>query len=337
MHACVIGNLLDSSVFYVRIEHLCRASRASSHVSYHYRCRDDSAPNLPRFTLISMQKIKMHELLYESVDGVQVGNNSINFVAVYETKSVKNSLEISLEVAMSTVAHVESSNADIDVYMVTDARAIALNLKIWTMSIFLDVTTTHKIIVTFHYSGEISERHLVQGCIILSNTQVVRFNAITETGPYCTSYVLPTSVMNFLDANQFALGSINATMSCTHHVKGIFLILTANAIYTCIQGLVAINEGINSETGFKLTGCLSNCEIMDMYDSDNCAVLKYHIDHCVIFSASYAFVLHANITTILFNCKSSSVYNICGTRLMLITTRVEHYFTNTDGDEHCMA
>ena len=148
---------------------------------------------------------------------------------------------------MTTIARFKSSNADIDVYMATDTNATALNLKIWTMRIFLDVTTTHKIIVTFHYSGEISELHLVQGCIILSNTQVVRFIAITETGSF-----------NFLNANHFALCSINATMGCTHHVKGVFLISTANAIRNYIQGLGAINEGINSEMGFKLTSCLSN-------------------------------------------------------------------------------
>ena len=74
---------------------------------------------------------------------------------------------------------------------------------------------------------------------------------------------------------------------------------------------------------------------MDIYDSDNCATFKYHIDLGFIFSASDAFVLRADITTILFNCKSSSVYNICGTRFALITNDVQHYFTNTGSDEHC--
>jgi hypothetical protein len=37
MHACVIGDLLDSSIFSVRIEHNCRTSRARSQVSCHYR------------------------------------------------------------------------------------------------------------------------------------------------------------------------------------------------------------------------------------------------------------------------------------------------------------
>jgi hypothetical protein len=49
--------------------------------------RDDSASVLPLLVLISMQEIKLHELLYASVGGVQCGDNNRNFEAVYETKS----------------------------------------------------------------------------------------------------------------------------------------------------------------------------------------------------------------------------------------------------------
>jgi hypothetical protein len=59
-----------------------------------------------------------------------------------------------------------------------------------------------------------------------------------------------------------------------------------------------IGIGANPEVGYVLTNCSSDCDIMNIYDSDNCDVFKCHFGHSVIFSSSDVFDIHAYITSI---------------------------------------